>query len=105
MASSNEQIQVDVGEYLRASRMSKNLPQRVVAERSGVSVSAVKHLESGTGATLATFIAVCRTLGKLGWLTDLAPRGEISPIAIMDHAVVKPRQRARLAKRKEVCRV
>lgn len=97
MSISNRRIIIEVGEFLRASRMAKNIPQRVLAERSGVSISSVKHLESGVGATLATFIAVCRTLGKLGWIQDLAPRGEISPIAVMDRKTSeKPRQRARM---------
>jgi len=101
MKMKDESIQREIGAYLRATRMAKNLPQRVLAERSGVSLSSVKHLESGTGATLTTFVAVCRTLGKLGWVEDLAPRGETSPIAIMDHMLsAKPRQRARMTRPK-----
>lgn len=101
MKMNNESIQREVGSYLRATRMAKNLPQRVLAERSGVSLSSVKHLESGAGATLMTFISVCRTLGKLAWVEDLAPRGETSPIAIMDRAIsAKPRQRARMNRSK-----
>jgi len=97
MATSNERLVREIGKYLHATRMQKSLPQRVLAERSGVSVTAVKHLENGAGATLMTFVAVCRTLGKTGWIAELAPRGEVSPIAIMDRTTSeKPRQRARM---------
>ena len=54
----------EVGDSIRKLRLQYNLSQGVVAERSGISFGAYRNLESGQGASLRSFLAVCRTLGK-----------------------------------------
>ena len=85
------ELQKRVGEAVRRFRLSENLSQATLAERSGVSLNAVRHLESGAGATLSTFIQVTRTLGKTRWLDDFGPSDEISPIAFAE-ALAKGRK-------------
>lgn len=46
-----------------------------------MSLNAVRHLESGEGATLGSFVKVCRTLGRGEWLNGFSVREEVSPIA------------------------
>lgn len=86
-----------IGEALRVRRLRLNLPQKVVAERSGVSLTSVKRLESGEGATLGTFVQVCRTLSLDGWIAEIEPHDEVSPIAYAEalkKTAAKERKRA-----------
>lgn len=73
-----------IGAALREQRLRRNLPQAVLAERSGLSLTSVKRLESGEGATLGSFVQVCRTLNLDGWIASLEPHDELSPIAYAD---------------------
>jgi len=82
---------------LRRERLQSNLSQQTVAERSGISISAVKNLEAGKDASLSTFIQVCRTLGKDDWILSLGPANEVS---ITDYAKRGNRPRLRAAKSK-----
>ena len=96
-----EDLLVDIGSMLKRERLYRNLSQKVVSERSGISESALKNLESGRGASLTTFIQVCRTLGKDEWVMRLGPTDAVS---IKDFAKRggRPRQRASTPK-KAVC--
>ena len=92
-----EAILKRIGEALKERRLRQNIPQNVLAERSGISLTAVKRLENGDGATLGSFVQVCRTLGVDGWINELEPRDEVSPIAYAEalkKSVAKKRRRA-----------
>ena len=80
-----------IGASVASHRLQSNIPQQVLAERCGVSLNAIRHLEHGTGATLWTFVQVCRILGKDRWIVDLEPKEELSPIAFAE-ALGKARQ-------------
>ena len=71
-----------IGENLKARRLRENLSQQTLAARSGVSLNAVKNLESGRGASVHSLVSVCRTLGAVGWIDSLAPESEPSPLEI-----------------------
>ena len=92
-----EDLLADIGSMLKRERLYRNLSQKVVSERSGISESALKNLEGGKGASLSTFIKVCRTLGKDEWIMRLGPADAVS---IKDYARRggRPRQRASAAK-------
>lgn len=92
-----EAILKRIGEALKERRLRQNIPQNVLAERSGISLTAVKRLENGDGATLGSFVQVCRTLGVDGWISELEPRDEVSPIAYAEalkKSAAKKRRRA-----------
>lgn len=78
-----EDILVDIGSMLKRERLYRNMSQKVVSERSGISESALKNLEGGKGASLTTFVQVCRTLGKDEWIMRLGPADAVS---IKDYA-------------------
>ena len=80
-----------IGASVASHRLQANISQQVLAERCGVSLNAIRHLEHGTGATLWTFVQVCRILGKDRWIVDLEPKEEFSPIAFAE-ALGKARQ-------------
>lgn len=92
-----ETILADIATMLRRERLQQNLSQQVVAERSGISLTAMKNLEAGKDASLSTFVQVCRTLGKDEWILTLGPADAVS---IRDYARRGncPRQRAAKSK-------
>ena len=90
-----QDLLADIGSMLKHERLYRNLAQKVVAERSGISVGALKNLEGGRGASLSTFIQVCRTLGKDEWIMRLGPADTVS---IRDYAKRGPRPRQRAAR-------
>jgi transcriptional regulator with XRE-family HTH domain len=92
-----ESILQRIGAAVREHRLRKNITQKMLAERSGISLTAVKHLERGVGATLGSFVQACRTLGIDGWIAEIEPHDELSPIAYADalkKAAQKKRRRA-----------
>ena len=62
-----------LGENLRASRLADNLSQQTAAERSGISLKAIRNLEAGENASTLSLLSYCRTLRKIDWLMSLAP--------------------------------
>jgi transcriptional regulator with XRE-family HTH domain len=88
-----DELELDLGENLKTLRLLKNIDQKSLAERAGVSVSALKNLENGRGSTLKTFTAVIRALGREQWLKTVAPVSSINPLTLNRDA--ERRQRAR----------
>lgn len=72
-----------VGEQLRRARLAAGFDQADVAERSDVSIGALRNLERGKGSTLKTLVRVARTLGLQSWLGSLAPAVTVSPIEVL----------------------
>ena len=62
-----------LGENLKASRLPDNLSQQTAAERSGISLKAIRNLEAGENASTLSLLSYCRTLRKTDWLMTLAP--------------------------------
>lgn len=62
-----------LGENLKASRLAVNLSQQVAAERSGISLKAVRNIETGMNSSTLSLVSYCRTLQKTDWLMALAP--------------------------------
>lgn len=92
-----EEMEISIGEKLKALRLSRNIEQITLAERAGVSVRALRNLESGQGSTLKTLVCVVRALGKQEWLNTIAPVATINPLALTREA--QPRQRASRVRR------
>ena len=96
-----DDLLVDIGSMLKRERLYRNLSQKIVSERSGISESALKNLECGRGASLTTFIQVCRTLGKDEWIMRLGPPDEVS---IRDYAKRGGRPRLRASATRKAVR-
>jgi transcriptional regulator with XRE-family HTH domain len=88
------ELETALGASLRALRLDRNIDQKSVAARAGVSVHAVKNLESGRG-TLKTLVSVLRALEREGWLTTIAPVATINPLSIPRTAGRRQRAAAR----------
>lgn len=85
-------LEAELGANLRALRLDRDLEQTTLAERAGVSVTALKRLESGRGSTTHTLISILRVLGREDWLKTIAPVATINPLTMPKSA--KPRRRA-----------
>lgn len=93
MFSTTEEWELEIGRQLSRMRLMQNIDQRVLAERAGVSLNAVKNLEHGKGSTLRSLIRVLRALGRIEWLNSLSPEVSISPMQILESRKRTPRQR------------
>jgi transcriptional regulator with XRE-family HTH domain len=69
----NDELEKVLGGQVRNVRISQRLTQTELAELANVSVGALKHLESGSGATTYTLVRVLRALGQEHWLGTLEP--------------------------------
>ena len=83
-----------LGSRLRELRLLKNMDQQSLAKRAGISLNAVKHLESGQGARVSSLIKVLRALERIDWLETLAPTVSISPMQMLKRGS-RERRRAR----------
>ena len=75
--------EAELGRQLRSQRLRQDVDQRSLARRAGVALNVVKNLEAGKGATVASLIKVLRALGKVDWLSSLAPPVSISPMQML----------------------
>ena len=85
-------LEAELGAHLRALRLDRNLEQAILAQRAGVSLTALKRLESGGGSTIHTLISILRALGREDWLKTIAPVATINPLTMPKSA--EPRRRA-----------
>ncbi|WP_228028054.1 helix-turn-helix domain-containing protein [Chitinibacter fontanus] len=92
MQLTSYEIEAELGEKIKRLRISRNLDQKTVADRSGISVRALRNLECGNGSSLHTLVVVLRTLGREKWFDTIAPVATIDPLMLTREA--KPRQRA-----------
>jgi transcriptional regulator with XRE-family HTH domain len=80
-----------LGQQVRAIRLRLNLDQLTLADSAGISLTALKNLETGKGAAVKTFIRVLRALDRVEWLDTLAPPVSISPLQMLKSKKVKQR--------------
>lgn len=92
-----QELEQELGASIRRLRLQRNVPQHALAAHAGVSLSALRHLESGMGTNLVTMIRVVRALDKESWLHSLAPVVSINPLYMGRGN--GPRQRARQKRR------
>jgi transcriptional regulator with XRE-family HTH domain len=89
-----------LGSRLRELRILRNLDQVSLAERAGVSLNALKHLESGKGARVNSLIKVVRALDRTDWLDTLAPIVSISPMQMLKRESREPKRARRRVRRR-----
>ena len=93
-----EEMLATLGTNLKEVRLSLNISQQVAADRSGISLKAVRNIEGGLNASTESLVKYCRTLRKTDWLMSLAPP-ELDPAIFERPSPAKKRLRARTVKR------
>ena len=91
-------IERRVGDAIRQWRVDAGYSQDELADRAGLSRSAVQALESGRGTRLRTLVRVLRALDRTDALDALTPRTGPSPIEQLA-AQRRSDQSARVARR------
>lgn len=94
-ALTSAELEERLGSRLRELRLLKNLDQRALAERAGLSLNAIKHLESGKGARVNSLVKVLRAMDKVDWLETLAPTVSISPMQMLKAESREPKRARR----------
>lgn len=97
IASTSHELEQRLGVRLRELRLLKNIDQRALAAQAGVSLNALKHLESGKGARVNSLVKVLRALDRIDWLESLAPTVSISPMQMLKHDRREPKRIRRRA--------
>ena len=77
------EVQVQLGSRIRRLRLNRNLDQRHVAAKAGISDRTLRDLELGKGSTLITLISVLKALDALDRLDAIAPEPSVSPMAML----------------------
>jgi transcriptional regulator with XRE-family HTH domain len=97
-----DRLEEVLGRHVRQARVHERLTQAEVATRANVSLGALRHLESGSGATVSTLVKVLRALGQEEWLTTLANEPDptaFNPLHLLAAAENEQRARTRRVRR------
>jgi hypothetical protein len=86
------EMEAFLGQELKKLRLHQNIRQEDLAKRAGVSLGALKGLESGTGSTMHTMMCLIKALGRDSWLDTVAPIASVNPLVMTQEQ--NPRQRA-----------
>lgn len=74
----------EIGKFIRVHRKDQKLSQSDLAVRAGLSLSAIKALEKGSGSTLSTLISTFKALNLQNNISLLlAQTPTISPMAML----------------------
>lgn len=80
---SNPELMKELGLRIRAYRLRKNITQKDLAFRAGVSTLSVQNLEHGQSVNLDTLISVMRELRMLQNFDQLVPEIPVSPVDLL----------------------
>lgn len=80
---SPQELQVELGRRLRQLRLSRNIDQRTVAAKAGVTRAALQNLEAGRGSTVQTLLRTLKALNYLEGIEMLAPQPTVNPVALL----------------------
>ncbi len=80
---SDPAIVSQLGTFLRQIRLQQNLTQEQVAEKAGLSRSAISDMENGrTVASLLTTVQVLRALQQLNLFDNWQVSSQVSPLQV-----------------------
>jgi len=92
----------EAGKRLAQIRLSRNMTQKELAQRSGVSKRSLERLEVGAGGLrLDVFFAVCGALGLMQGFETLVPEVQLSPQDILAKRMLPKRAHRRKSKNNE----
>jgi transcriptional regulator with XRE-family HTH domain len=100
-----DELELDLGDRLKRLRLNKNLDQKTLAARAGVSVRALRNIEAGQGSTVKTLLSVVRALDRESWLQTVAPVTTVNPLTLTSRATQRLRATSPSIKAKAVQRL
>lgn len=82
--STNQDFILLLSQRLKEYRLAARISQKEMAERSGVSLTTISHLEQGVNQniTLNNFISLLRVVGMEQRLNNLLPELPMPPMAL-----------------------
>ena len=91
----------ETGRRLAQIRLSRNITQRELAQRAGISKRSLERLENGaTGLRIDVFFAVCGALGLMSGFETVVPEVQLSPQDILSNRTLPKRaHKSRLVNR------
>jgi transcriptional regulator with XRE-family HTH domain len=97
-----DDLEITLGESVRARRIDQRLTQVELAARANVSLGAVKNLENGRGSTTKTLVRVVHVLSQDHWLSALAPsETNFNPLVLLESPSSKNERAPRRVRRTE----
>jgi len=97
---SSSAICKEIGQRLKRARLNANHTQKEVADRAGLSVTAVQSVERGE-ALLESVVSVLMALDMIEQIKNFVPEQEISPLQLVK-LQGKKRQRASGSREQDV---
>ena len=94
--NTDQEIMVTLGYRLKRIRLRKNILQKDLAKKAGISLRAIQKVEGGIFVNLKTLIAVARALGRIEDFFSLFEIPTISPMVY--HKMNNERMRSRKKK-------
>jgi transcriptional regulator with XRE-family HTH domain len=94
----NNALVAEIGQRVQKRRLNLNISQEELAKTSGVSRTAICHLEAGNSVNLLSLLGILRGLDCLGEMESFLPPDQISPIQLAK-LEGKVRQRSRKTKK------
>lgn len=88
-------VLAELGRRLERHRLERNLTQEELAAEAGIGRATLQRIERGESVQATSLIKLLRTLGLLGALDAAIPATVELPIARLERALRRPRQRAR----------
>jgi transcriptional regulator with XRE-family HTH domain len=80
---SPKELQIELGRRVRQLRLFRNIDQRTVAERAGITRAALQNLEAGHGSSVQTLLRTLKALNYLEGIEILAPEPTVNPLALL----------------------
>ena len=77
------ELQAELGKRLRTLRLRRNISQRELADKAGLSLRALINLEDGAGSSVASFVRTLKALDHTAGIELLAPEPQVSPLALL----------------------
>lgn len=90
--SSLDEILHILGQRVRAQRLAQGLPQRELAQMAGLSLGALRKLESNGQCSLETLVRAVQALGLVG---------EMDPLFVLQRQSIAQMERAATASQRQ----
>jgi transcriptional regulator with XRE-family HTH domain len=79
-----------VGDFIRQTRINRNMTQEDLAQAAGVNRSTIHYMERGEKGNIETLVRLLRALDQLELFEQFLPVTNISPIAFIKQQVKAP---------------